>query len=87
MSYRVTQDTDKPQARQSAELKVFISQRDSACDECHEELGRRRGYFWPEISRRCAWRALIWITWSSCHQAIQRLLVAPRNTRASRQSC
>jgi len=30
-----------PSSDKSAELKVFISQRDSTCDECHEELGRQ----------------------------------------------
>lgn len=34
-------NTSKPPIKKSEEIKVFISHRDSKCDECGEELGRK----------------------------------------------
>ncbi|MGH9425636.1 MAG: DUF2293 domain-containing protein [Terriglobia bacterium] len=34
-------NTSKPPMKKSEEIKVFISHRDSKCDECGEELGRK----------------------------------------------
>jgi hypothetical protein len=37
----IRSDSSIPLTKKSAEIKVFISQRDSKCDECGEELGRK----------------------------------------------
>lgn len=37
----IRSDISTPRTKKSAEIKVFISQRDSKCDECGEELGRK----------------------------------------------
>jgi hypothetical protein len=37
----MTSSSARPQTKRSEEIKVFISHRDSKCDECGEELGRQ----------------------------------------------
>lgn len=37
----IRSDISTPLSKKPAEIKVFISQRDSKCDECVEELGRK----------------------------------------------
>ena len=54
------------------DLKVFISNRDSTCDECHEELGRKAWIFLAGERGHCVWRAPTWITWRSYRRATPR---------------
>jgi hypothetical protein len=46
-------DTPKIEPAGEAELKVFISHRDSVCDECREELGRGAWLFLVDNRALC----------------------------------
>jgi hypothetical protein len=46
-------DSSKRDAARGAELKVFISHRDSLCDECREELGRGAWIFLVDNRALC----------------------------------
>jgi hypothetical protein len=51
--------------KKSEDIKVFISHRDSKCDECGEELGRKAWITLEEgKGALCAWHAPNWSSWS-----------------------
>jgi len=54
----ISSESNKP------DIKVFISHRDSRCDDCGEELGRQAWITLEENKVLCVWLAPISTSWS-----------------------